>query len=135
MRWRRTCSSSRPDARGGLYGRDGRPACSPGPSPCDLLTHTSGLPDRTPLQADLRQRIHTLAEAVMAYSQRPLEFEPGSSWAYFVWASTPWAGSSRSPGRPMRTSSASVFAPLGMKDDLLSHPSSSSGPPCPASSR
>ena len=49
----------------------------------DLLTHTSGLPDRTPLQADIfLRRNRTLAEAVMAYSQMPLEFEPGSSWAY-----------------------------------------------------
>jgi CubicO group peptidase (beta-lactamase class C family) len=49
----------------------------------DLLTHTSGLPDRTPLQADIfLRRNRSLAEAVMAYSQMPLEFEPGSSWAY-----------------------------------------------------
>ena len=41
----------------------------------DLLTHTSGLPGRMPDGlADL--------EAVMAFSQRPLDFEPGTKWAY-----------------------------------------------------
>src|SRR5262249_5242199 len=28
------------------------------------------------------KRNHTLAEAVMAFSQRPLEFEPGTKWSY-----------------------------------------------------
>lgn len=50
----------------------------------DLLTHTSGLPGAPPVGiADLyTRRSHTLAEAVMAFSQRPLDFEPGSKWAY-----------------------------------------------------
>lgn len=50
----------------------------------DLLTHTSGLPGLPPTGlADLYARRHkTLAEAVMAYSQRPLDFEPGSKWSY-----------------------------------------------------
>jgi CubicO group peptidase (beta-lactamase class C family) len=50
----------------------------------DLLTHTSGLPARMPDGlADLyAKRQHSLAEAVMAFSQRPLDFEPGSKWAY-----------------------------------------------------
>ncbi|HON08035.1 MAG TPA: serine hydrolase domain-containing protein [Verrucomicrobiota bacterium] len=43
----------------------------------DLLTHTSGLGD---LPAP---RPHcTLAELVMAYSQQPLRFPPGSKWEY-----------------------------------------------------
>ena len=50
----------------------------------DLLTHTSGLPGGFPPGlADLyatRQR--TLAEAVLVSSQQPLDFEPGSKWAY-----------------------------------------------------
>lgn len=50
----------------------------------DLLTHTSGLPGKPPEGlADLyvaRQR--TLSEAILAQSQQPLEFEPGSKWAY-----------------------------------------------------
>ncbi len=50
----------------------------------DLLTHTSGLPGGPPPGlADLySKRDHSLAEAVMAFSQRPLDFEPGTKWAY-----------------------------------------------------
>jgi CubicO group peptidase (beta-lactamase class C family) len=50
----------------------------------DLLTHTSGLPGSPPAGlADLYvRRNQTLAEAVMAYSQRPLNSEPGTKWAY-----------------------------------------------------
>lgn len=49
----------------------------------DLLTHTSGLPGYPPGLRDLyRQRDRTLAEATLAVSQRPLEFEPGSRWSY-----------------------------------------------------
>ena len=50
----------------------------------DLLTHTSGMPGAPPpgfsgLSAGRRL---TLAESVMAYSQRPLDFEPGSQCSY-----------------------------------------------------
>jgi CubicO group peptidase (beta-lactamase class C family) len=50
----------------------------------DLLTHTSGLPGKLPPGlADLYdRRDRTLAEAALAFSQRPLDFEPGSRWAY-----------------------------------------------------
>jgi CubicO group peptidase (beta-lactamase class C family) len=50
----------------------------------DLLTHTSGLPGQPPSGlADLYvKRKHSLAEVVMAMSQRPLEFEPGTKWSY-----------------------------------------------------
>jgi CubicO group peptidase (beta-lactamase class C family) len=50
----------------------------------DLMTHTSGLPGQPPpgLSDLYVRRNHTLAEAIMAQSQRPLEFEPGSKWAY-----------------------------------------------------
>jgi CubicO group peptidase (beta-lactamase class C family) len=50
----------------------------------DLLTHTSGLPGSPPPGlADLyAKRNHTLAEGVIAFSQRPLDFEPGSKWSY-----------------------------------------------------
>jgi CubicO group peptidase (beta-lactamase class C family) len=50
----------------------------------DLLTHTAGLPGGMPpgLSDLYVKRSHTLAEAVMAFSQRPLDFEPGSRWAY-----------------------------------------------------
>jgi CubicO group peptidase (beta-lactamase class C family)/pimeloyl-ACP methyl ester carboxylesterase len=51
----------------------------------DLLTHTSGLAStgEMPGLADLAEkRDRTLAEGVLAVSQRPLNFEPGSQWAY-----------------------------------------------------
>src|SRR5262249_33859080 len=49
----------------------------------DLLTHTSGLPGALPpgLAELYAKRNHTLAEAVMAVSQRPLEVQPGTKWA------------------------------------------------------
>jgi CubicO group peptidase (beta-lactamase class C family) len=50
----------------------------------DLLTHTSGLPSSPPPGlAELYGRRHrTLAEAVLAFSQQPLDFEPGTKWSY-----------------------------------------------------
>jgi CubicO group peptidase (beta-lactamase class C family) len=49
----------------------------------DLLTHTSGLPGYPPGLNDLyRKRDRSLAEATLAVSQRPLDFEPGSRWSY-----------------------------------------------------
>jgi CubicO group peptidase (beta-lactamase class C family) len=49
----------------------------------DLLTHTSGLAPYPPgLQDIYVKRNRSLAEAALAVSQRPLEFEPGSRWSY-----------------------------------------------------
>lgn len=50
----------------------------------DLLTHTSGLPGAPPegLRDLYAKRSLSLAEGVMAFSQRPLDFEPGTKWAY-----------------------------------------------------
>jgi CubicO group peptidase (beta-lactamase class C family) len=50
----------------------------------DLLTHTSGMPTGLPegLSDLYLKRNRTLAEGVLAFSQRPLEFEPGTRWAY-----------------------------------------------------
>jgi CubicO group peptidase (beta-lactamase class C family) len=50
----------------------------------DLLTHTSGLPGGYPpgLADIYTKRNRSLAECVIAMSQRPLEFEPGSKWSY-----------------------------------------------------
>lgn len=50
----------------------------------DLLTHTSGLPGGFPEGiSDLyMKRNLTLGEAVAISSQRPLDFEPGTKWAY-----------------------------------------------------
>lgn len=49
----------------------------------DLLTHTSGLSGFPEGLADIySKRNRTLAEGVLAVSQRPLDFEPGSKWSY-----------------------------------------------------
>lgn len=50
----------------------------------DLLTHTSGLPGGYPPGlADLYfSRRYSLAEATLVASQQPLQFEPGTKWAY-----------------------------------------------------
>jgi CubicO group peptidase (beta-lactamase class C family) len=49
----------------------------------DLLTHTSGLPGYPSGLGNVYQkRDRSLAEAVLAVSQSPLQFEPGSRWAY-----------------------------------------------------
>jgi CubicO group peptidase (beta-lactamase class C family) len=50
----------------------------------DLLTHTSGLPGSYPpgLGDLYRSRNRTLAEATLVISQQPLQFEPGTKWAY-----------------------------------------------------
>lgn len=50
----------------------------------DLLTHTSGMPGGYPAGYDnLYNRRHlTLKESILLQAQRPLEFEPGSRWAY-----------------------------------------------------
>jgi CubicO group peptidase (beta-lactamase class C family) len=49
----------------------------------DLLTHTSGLPKYPEGMTEKGgMRNHTLAEAVAALSQRPLDHEPGSKWKY-----------------------------------------------------
>ena len=86
----------------------------------DLLTHTSGLPGGFPPGiSDLYfTRGYSLAEATMAVSQRPLEFEPGTKWAYCN------AGID-TLGRIVEVLSGQsyesflakrVFEPLGMKD-------------------
>jgi CubicO group peptidase (beta-lactamase class C family) len=92
----------------------------------DLLTHTSGLPGAPPPGlADLyAKRNHTLAEAVMAFSQRPLDFEPGSRWAYCNTGID-------TLGRVIEVASGlpyeqflqqRLFDPLGMRDTTF-HPS------------
>jgi CubicO group peptidase (beta-lactamase class C family) len=50
----------------------------------DLMTHTSGMGGGYPdaLKDLFNKRDHTLAEAVDAFPQRPLEFEPGTKWGY-----------------------------------------------------
>jgi CubicO group peptidase (beta-lactamase class C family) len=86
----------------------------------DLLTHTSGLPGGPPVGlADLyRKRNHTLAEVVMAFSQRPLEFEPGSKWAYCnAGIDTLGRIIEVDSGKPYEDFLRErIFEPLGMKD-------------------
>lgn len=49
----------------------------------DLLTHTSGLSPYPPGMADVyTKRNYTLGETTAAVSQLPLQFEPGTRWAY-----------------------------------------------------
>ncbi len=79
----------------------------------DLLTHTSGIGN-----VDSPRPNCSLAELVMAYAQQPLQFEPGSKWAYST------AGINVL-GRVVEVVSGRPFAefldarllkPLGMKD-------------------
>jgi CubicO group peptidase (beta-lactamase class C family) len=89
----------------------------------DLLTHTSGLTTQMPpgLGDLYRLRNRTLTEAVLIFSQRPLEFEPGSRWAYC----NPGIDTL---GRIIEVASGMtyedflhkrLFAPLGMKDSTF----------------
>jgi CubicO group peptidase (beta-lactamase class C family) len=89
----------------------------------DLLTHTSGLPGGPPAGlSDLYAKRHrTLAEATIAYSQMPLQFEPGTKWAYCN------AGID-TLGRIIEVVSGKsyeaflqerLFTPLGMKDSFF----------------
>lgn len=86
----------------------------------DLLTHTSGMPGGFPAgYSDLYfKRNLSLAEATLMQSQRPLEFEPGTKWAYCN------AGID-TLGRIIEVTSGKkfedflhdrIFSPLGMKD-------------------
>ena len=68
-------------------GADGRTMLVAPPRPItlrDLLTHTSGLPSAYPKPfADVyRTRDHTLEETTRAIAKEPLQFEPGTKWAY-----------------------------------------------------
>jgi CubicO group peptidase (beta-lactamase class C family) len=90
----------------------------------DLLTHTSGLPGYPPGLGDVyRKRDRNLAEAILAVSQRPLEFEPGSRWSYCNTGID-------TLGRVIEVVSGQryeeflhkrIFEPLGMKDTTF-HP-------------
>jgi CubicO group peptidase (beta-lactamase class C family) len=50
----------------------------------DLLTHTSGMPGGYPAEMKnlYSERNFTLAEATAAAAKQPLQFEPGTKWAY-----------------------------------------------------
>jgi CubicO group peptidase (beta-lactamase class C family) len=89
----------------------------------DLLTHTSGMPgDYPPGIADLYRRRHlSLAEAVLANSQRPLQFEPGTKWSYCnAGIDTLGRVVEAVSGMPFETFLAErLFKPLGMADTFF----------------
>lgn len=92
----------------------------------DLLSHTSGMPSVPPegcknLMSELNL---TLAQAVLLYSQQPLDFEPGTRWQY----SNPGIATL---GRIIEVVSGQpyeqfmeqrIFKPLGMKDSFYFPP-------------
>ncbi len=92
----------------------------------DLMTHTSGMISNPPPGLDgLYQRMdRSLADAVLVYSQTPLEFEPGSEWRY----SNPGIATL---GRIVEVAADQPFekfmadrlwTPMGMKDTFLFPP-------------
>jgi CubicO group peptidase (beta-lactamase class C family) len=54
----------------------------------EILSHTSGLVGRSPLERELDML--SLREAVLTYASAPLQFEPGTRYEYCNPASTPW---------------------------------------------
>ncbi|MFM9117986.1 MAG: serine hydrolase domain-containing protein [Planctomycetota bacterium] len=86
----------------------------------DLLTHTSGLPGGFPTGVgDLYGKRHlTLAEAVLVSSQQPLDFEPGSKWAYCnAGIDTLGRMVEVLSGKPFaKFCEERIFTPLGMRD-------------------
>jgi CubicO group peptidase (beta-lactamase class C family) len=94
----------------------------------DLLTHTSGMGLAYPDQMrDLfNKRDRPLSEAVDAFPQRPLEFEPGSRWGYSNIGIATLGRIieivSQKPYEEFMTER--VFLPLGMKDSHFFVPES-----------
>ncbi|HEX7902033.1 MAG TPA: serine hydrolase domain-containing protein [Planctomycetota bacterium] len=89
----------------------------------DLATHTGGQPGGPPPGlSDLYTRRHlTLAEATFAYSQMPLQFEPGAKWAYSN-AGIDTLGRIVEVASGMSFESfleTRLFRPLGMKDTFF----------------
>lgn len=85
----------------------------------DLLTHTSGLSAYSAGMADVyTKRNYTLGETTTAVSQLPLQFEPGTQWAYSnsgidVLGRIIEVVSGLSYEKFLQTR---IFDPLGMKD-------------------
>jgi CubicO group peptidase (beta-lactamase class C family) len=90
-----------------------------------LLSHTSGLPDivRTPGQLDLIA--DTWEKALPLIAQAPLQFEPGTKWAYTQTNYTLLALIvQRVSGMPLEAFLQSrFFGPLGMKQTFYASPS------------
>lgn len=112
---------SKPDDKTRILKRPSRPITIR-----DLLTHTSGMGGLPPegMKELLFKLDRSLADAVLAYSQQPLEFEPGKKWSY----SNPGIATL---GRIIEVISgmpfekfleARIFQPLGMKDSFIFPP-------------
>jgi CubicO group peptidase (beta-lactamase class C family) len=107
-----------------IVARDGDQITTrPAPRPItirDILTHTSGMPGGPPagLSELYRRRNRTLAEGVLAYSQLPLEFEPGTRWSYSnTGIDTAGRVLEVVSGQPYEVFLAErIFEPLGMQD-------------------
>lgn len=83
----------------------------------DLLTHTSGLVGKSPMEKDTLDQL-TLREAVLTYALSPLQFEPGSKWSYCNPGITTLGRIIEVvSGMPYATfMDKRLFKPLGMKD-------------------
>jgi len=86
----------------------------------DLMTHTSGVHSAPPPGlAELFTKLdRSLADAVLVYSQQPLDFEPGSRWSYSnAGIATLGRIIEVASGMPYeKFIEARIFQPLGMKD-------------------
>jgi CubicO group peptidase (beta-lactamase class C family) len=86
----------------------------------DLMTHTSGVHSAPPAGfGELYTRMdRTLADAVLVYSQQPLDFEPGAKWSYSnAGIATLGRIIEVVSGMPYeKFLEARIFQPLGMKD-------------------
>lgn len=83
----------------------------------DLLTHTSGLIGKSPLDGEAIDTL-TLREAVLTYALSPLQFEPGSKWSYCnPGINTLGRIIEVASGKPYAEfMQERLFTPLGMKD-------------------
>jgi CubicO group peptidase (beta-lactamase class C family) len=89
----------------------------------DLLTHTSGLPGGMPpgFEDLYKKRNRTLEDIVPALAKRPLDFQPGTKWAYCN-AGIDLLGrivEVRSGRRFEDFLQERLFGPLGMKDTFF----------------
>lgn len=86
-----------------------------------LLTHTSGLPDQLPQNAELRSQHANLSAFVNGALQVPLHFEPGTKYEYSSMAILLAAEiAQRLSGTEIKQLvHASVLEPLGMHDSAL----------------
>ena len=83
----------------------------------DLLTHSSGLVGKSPLDGAALDKL-LLKEAVMTYALSPLQFEPGSKWSYCnPGINTLGRLIEVASGKPYAEfMQERLFTPLGMKD-------------------